>query len=158
MNVFPKKHTRFTNMSYGIMLSIFLISVMTEEGTKALQSTPTSQTQCRICGFFTSSLETMNMHQQAVHGKEYVGYCVDCGKGFKSNLGYSIHKKKHEGEKDAFEQCYICDKRFAGQSRLAIHMRKHSQVKSFVCLVCNKSYKHAKNLKDHKCGGIQDIL
>jgi hypothetical protein len=49
----------------------------------------------------------MNMHQQAVHGKEYVGYCVDCGKGFKSNLGYSIHKKMHEGEKDAFEQCYL---------------------------------------------------
>jgi hypothetical protein len=65
---------------------------------------PSQTQQCRICGFFTFSLETMNMHQQAVHGKEYVGYCVDCGKGFKSNLGYSIHKKMHEGEKDALKR------------------------------------------------------
>lgn len=93
----------------------------------------------------------MNIHHQTKHSKEYVGYCRLCCKGFKSNLGYELHKKMHDGETGSFEQCTVCGKLFHGQSRLITHMRCHSEEKTFVCLVCNKSYKHKKNLQQHNC-------
>lgn len=120
-----------------------MISVPYDKGVGPLQSSSSRQTQ-----------QYMMTLGQTTHAKEeYAGYCEECGKGFKSNLGYAIHIKKHSGEKNAFLECPECGKSFAGQSRLAVHMRSHSEVKSFICLACNKSYKHAKNLKDHKCIG-----
>ncbi|XP_076114870.1 uncharacterized protein LOC143082836 isoform X8 [Mytilus galloprovincialis] len=107
--------------------------------------------QCRTCGYLTTEYDEMDNHQQTTHGLDYIAFCIECGKGFKSLSGFKIHKKMHEEKNDSYPTCCICGRRCASQSRLAVHMRSHSEIKPFACSHCDKSYKHEKDLRDHKC-------
>lgn len=123
---------------------IFLISASSSSWTKPPY-------QCRTCGYLTTEYDEMDNHQQTTHGLDYIAFCIECGKGFKSLSGFKIHKKMHEEKNDSYPKCYICGRRCASQSRLAVHMRSHSEIKPFACSHCDKSYKHEKDLRDHKC-------
>ncbi len=107
--------------------------------------------QCRICGHMTLDRDEINTHHQTKHGSDFIAFCTECGKGFKSQSGFHIHKKMHTRENDSYPKCHICGRQCASQSRLVVHMRSHSEIKPFACETCGKAYKHQKDLKEHKC-------
>jgi len=108
---------------------------------------------CRICNSWYKERSELEEHQLSVHNRDFVGFCVDCGKGFRSQSGYMIHMRMHYDDKSQLHGCQTCGKHFVSQSRLVLHARSHSGFKPFACEFCGKSYKHKKNLKDHTCQG-----
>lgn len=108
---------------------------------------------CRICGFPFFDKNQLQQHLLSDHVQDYVEFCLECGKGFKSMQGYRAHQSMQhaEGIAENRPQCNICGKFCISNSNLKIHQRSHSKHKPFQCFKCLKSYKHKKDLKDHLC-------
>ncbi|XP_069132932.1 myoneurin-like isoform X26 [Argopecten irradians] len=85
------------------------------------------------------------------HGCSYVHFCLDCGKGFKSSVGYNNHHKLYHGGAQGCPSCHICGKIFPTKSNLLVHLKKHSIDRPFTCQKCGKSYKYKQTYKDHYC-------
>jgi hypothetical protein len=49
----------------------------------------------------TLDRDEINTHHQTKHGSDFIAFCTECGKGFKSQSGFHIHKKMHTGENDS---------------------------------------------------------
>lgn len=112
---------------------------------------------CRLCGFLCVNKDHLKEHLTSVHGGDFVEFCFECGKGFKSLYGYRTHRTmQHQGSvKDRYcPQCQICGKFCVNNSNLASHLRSHSEYRPFHCLVCDKSYKHKRDFRDHPCKPI----
>lgn len=113
---------------------------------------------CKMCGLSFTDRAAKNRHEVDDHGVEMVAVCEQCGKGFKSRLGYRYHMKHHDmsaGKTDDCLKCPKCDKFFSNISFLESHLFSHSEQKSVVCEICGKSYKRQSALKRHKmesCG------
>lgn len=103
--------------------------------------------KCRYCMFRCNDEEQLNKHSSISH--KFV--CSVCDKPFATSSGYSTHYKVQHMPADDLCVCNICGKKFSCQSRLEIHKRQHSEKRTFLCTICNKSYKHKKNLDNHPC-------
>lgn len=107
--------------------------------------------QCKICSQCCTSQPDLESHLYDEHKDDFVGFCVECGKGFRSFSGLNYHKKMHESDSVTLPTCGVCGKQFPSRSRLVYHERSHSEDKPFICVTCGRSYKHNKNLKEHNC-------
>ena len=117
--------------------------------------------ECKICAKSFKTKDILKKHG-AVHQQTKPHECSQCGKFFKTVRERTQHKNiSHSKIKDI--NCEKCDKKFKTQRDLNQHHFKHAG-KTFVCLVCQKSFynnsklkfhlkieKHAMNYKCEKC-------
>ena len=144
------------------------------------QSTMISTYACPICKYSFSSLVYMKKHMATQHTDipmgvkhcEYCAYsclnsqemkehcdqmhkfvCHTCKKTFSSHSGFYSHNRINHGLEQDLVKCQTCGKKFECVSRLKIHERSHSNTRTFMCNVCQKSYKHKYSLDSHTCTG-----
>ena len=74
--------------------------------------------------------------------------CDVCSKILKDKSKLKDHYTLHTGEKS--HKCEECGDTFRLESTLRSHrINKHSSERNYICSICNKSYKHATDLKVH---------
>ncbi|OWF43275.1 Transcription factor Ovo-like 2 [Mizuhopecten yessoensis] len=90
-------------------------------------------------------------HFSSEDASNVVAKCDVCGKSFRSMRGFELHRKMHMYAEGCINgpQCRICGKHFQTKAHLRRHMKSHSSEKPHVCSVCNKAYKHRKDLALH---------
>lgn len=93
----------------------------------------------------------------AVQFHGYKKMCQICSKPFNSRSALKYHLSVVHMFYSNFK-CDICDRTFPTRSYLLDHSRRHSEVASFTCPHCKKSYKHKSNLGVHmkynRCGNL----
>lgn len=66
--------------------------------------------------------------------------CGICSNSFTCAANLSLHVKRHNGQKD--HKCELCGRAFVRRDALKKHLEcLHRDVKSFVCVICNKTFK-----------------
>ncbi|XP_014481923.1 PREDICTED: zinc finger protein 37-like [Dinoponera quadriceps] len=66
--------------------------------------------------------------------------CGLCSNSFTCAANLSLHVKRHNGQKD--HKCELCGRAFVRRDALKKHLEcLHRDVKSFVCAICNKTFK-----------------
>ncbi|XP_069132937.1 protein sister of odd and bowel-like isoform X31 [Argopecten irradians] len=106
---------------------------------------------CEICKTAYANAHEQKFHMTQVHAQEFKHLCFDCGRGFRSYPSFNNHKRLFHRPDLQCPICPICRKIYPNQNNLEIHYKKHSEVRSFHCNKCGKSYKHKQTLKDHVC-------
>jgi len=74
--------------------------------------------------------------------------CPHCGKVFKKGYNMKIHVDRFHKEAKT-EKCEICDKSFAHKANLKQHMSSHGKGK-YKCQDCNKKFNYLDSLKYHR--------
>lgn len=81
--------------------------------------------------------------------KQSVSWCSSCSKQFSCASSLRRHRDIFHTDKE-LPSCTICGKKFPTSYSLAIHIRSHTNIRQFVCPMCQKSYKHKKDLQRHR--------
>jgi len=121
---------------------------------------------CDSCGKRFSRIDNLNTHQR-IHSNERPYQCALCPKSFLLPSQHAAHMRHHAGEKPfkcedcgrQFSQaqglqkhefvhlearpyiCYECRLRFAAPDELLLHFAlSHAGIKTYSCIVCDKSF------------------
>ena len=102
---------------------------------------------CVLCKKSYASGSALKTHIKVIHEK--VKYKCDlCEKSFTAKLSLEGHVKRiHEKMKEL--KCEICEKKFGSLGGLNEHSYNIHQNNSFICELCDKSFKCKKYLKIH---------
>ncbi|XP_067204350.1 zinc finger protein 383-like [Linepithema humile] len=81
------------------------------------------------------------LHQHRRRHSQIKPYtCELCSRNFTCAANLSVHLKRHSGQKDYL--CDLCGRGFLRRDALKKHLQcLHRDVKSFLCVVCNKTFK-----------------
>lgn len=92
---------------------------------------------CEICGkkFVNESMLKVHMFHHSTE-KTFMCNYPDCGKSFRFQASYCIHKNSHNKK----IECHVCHRMFATKQSLYHHSLSHSGIKPFHCKICNKKY------------------
>ncbi|XP_078146418.1 uncharacterized protein LOC139933635 [Centroberyx gerrardi] len=127
---------------------------------------------CGECGMDFPQKQQLEEHHKN-HKKPYA--CPDCGKRFKNEYYFKIHKRIHSGDSpflcsecgkscvtaDSLKKhelthtgeknfrCEQCGRAFIQSSHLNVHLKTHSGERPHLCSICGKSYSKACDLKVH---------
>ncbi|XP_033753469.1 hypermethylated in cancer 2 protein-like isoform X21 [Pecten maximus] len=113
---------------------------------------------CEVCHTIFADSYQQKSHMMQVHGQEFKHFCFECGRGFRSYPSFNNHNRLFHRPDLQCPICHICRKIYPFQNFLDNHYKKHSEVRSFSCIQCGKSYKHKKTLKEHLCSGGAALL
>ncbi|XP_069132931.1 zinc finger protein 37-like isoform X25 [Argopecten irradians] len=108
---------------------------------------------CEICHTIYAESFEQRSHMIHVHGLEFKHFCFECGRGFRSYPSFNNHNRLFHRRGLQCPICPICRKIYPFQHFLDNHIKKHSEVRSFSCTRCGKSYKHKQTLREHLCTG-----
>lgn len=98
---------------------------------------------CEECGKTFPTTNQLNSHKVS-HVNEPQHKCPQCPKSFKNRRRMLVHLEVHSAEKYICPECGLqLNTRFTYQR----HMHVHSDVKSFKCDICSKTFKRQKTLK-----------
>ncbi|XP_035516296.1 zinc finger protein 43-like isoform X2 [Morone saxatilis] len=137
-----------------------------------LKESPVTVHVCGECGMDFPQKQQLEEHRQS-HKKPYA--CPDCGKTFKNEYYFKIHKRVHSGDSpficsecgkscvtaDSLKKhelthtgeknfhCDQCGKAFSQSSHLNVHLKTHTGERPHLCSICGKSYSKACDLKVH---------
>ncbi|XP_021368307.1 myoneurin-like isoform X36 [Mizuhopecten yessoensis] len=106
---------------------------------------------CEVCHTKYADCIQQKSHILQMHGQEFKHFCFACGRGFRSYPCFNKHKRLFHRPDLQCPICDICRKIYPFQNTLDYHYKKHSEVRSFSCNQCGKSYKYKKSLKEHTC-------
>ncbi|XP_074485847.1 uncharacterized protein LOC141764477 isoform X2 [Sebastes fasciatus] len=127
---------------------------------------------CGKCGMDFPQKQQLELHRES-HKKPYA--CPDCGKTFKNEYYFKIHKRIHSGDSpflcsecgkscvtaDSLKKhelthtgeknfhCDQCGRAFSQSSHLNVHLKTHTGERPHLCSICGKSYSKACDLKVH---------
>lgn len=105
--------------------------------------------KCPLCKVKLQDPSKMTYHIASHHSNCFK--CLECGEVFSFWKPLTGHLwRVHKIDMELYS-CDLCDyKTFSLTNLNNNHKLIHSDVKSFVCSVCNKSFKNAKQLRNHK--------
>ncbi|XP_073812318.1 uncharacterized protein isoform X2 [Musca autumnalis] len=182
-NESPKKKTVFSDNESLNNTTIFICEickkVFGDRGTfnshKRYSHLPDEEKiSCPLCDHKTSRPQTLKVHIELKHGKQYVEEyfkpppledrphkCDMCESSFNRRYDLNRHiqaihmnpKPKTPGRPKATESCFLCP--YCGQSystkrKLRNHLKSHSDDRPYACGVCGKAYKYLRSAKDHQ--------
>ncbi|XP_062557073.1 zinc finger protein 431-like [Armigeres subalbatus] len=113
--------------------------------------------KCSVCPLRFFSKMTVSHHEKVVHTsqkkcnkllrieKSYV--CEQCGKSYIGKCSFNAHLNAHA---DLKVTCRICQATFTRNCSLERHMLIHAGTKPYSCDQCDKSFKRAFLLREHK--------
>ena len=120
-----------------------------------LKKKATSQNhyKCTECPQILHTKSGLLKHQKYVHGPPQI--CPKCGKTFQSKTGYRHHLTAVHGDLAKFPCTFPgCSKSFIRSDTLQAHVNIHLNAKTFICKNCDKAFRSASNLNEHRriCG------
>lgn len=108
---------------------------------------------CMVCKKSFRSQEYLNKHK--ISHEDKCGTtrrnfsCEECGKVFLNESKLRNHCLQHKDQL-AILTCDTCGKTVTSKAILEAHMKTHTEIKSFSCLECGKSFANKKHLVGHK--------
>lgn len=159
-------------MNVFVCLTLELPSWTLIQETSPPEESPVTVHVCGECGMDFPQKEQLEEHRMT-HKKPYE--CTDCGKSFKNENYFKVHKRLHSGESpflcpecgkccvtaDSLKKhelthtgerkfhCDECGRAFTQSSHLNVHLKTHTGERPHLCSVCGKSYSKACDLKVH---------
>ncbi|XP_017782443.1 PREDICTED: gastrula zinc finger protein XlCGF52.1 isoform X2 [Nicrophorus vespilloides] len=106
----------------------------------------TNKHRCNLCLRQFNSQSGLDEHVLMVHSDIRDQICETCGKGFSTRTALRVHMKSHSEER--LYPCEKCSYAARTASALYIHKSTH-EADQCVCDVCSKTFKSARNLRDH---------
>ncbi|XP_039762391.1 gastrula zinc finger protein XlCGF26.1-like isoform X2 [Pararge aegeria] len=105
--------------------------------------------KCPKCPERFSDYFDRHKHMVDAHGDPPLRYrCNVCDSLFKRRYALSCHmKRRHLDVKDI--ECGLCSYKCYTGTELKAHMVKHNGERTYVCVICKKSYARKKTLKEH---------
>ncbi|KAK4299050.1 hypothetical protein Pmani_027369 [Petrolisthes manimaculis] len=103
--------------------------------------------ECSLCGTRVGS-RYLSKHINAVHTKEKVHSCNQCGKHFYSRTSLTGHQKRQHGPRKHL--CHLCGKGYVHNVELQRHLKAHRNQRDFKCEFCSRSYLKAVDLTYHR--------
>lgn len=103
---------------------------------------------CEICGKTYKWSANWKHHVRNAHGEERKYKCDICPKSYKYPATLSQHKRTHAVVKNRW-RCSLCLKGFTRESAFKQHTVKHGNLKPYDCIVCDRSYRWHRDLRNH---------
>merc|ERR1719427_987271 len=111
---------------------------------------------CQECGRKFRDKRSLHHHQVTKPGAEGLNiFCQCCGKIFKTNKQYKIHKSQTQTMQPV--QCKECGKTFINKAKHTAHMNNSHPTETFSCELCGWVSKTKEALKVHQVLGCQKI-
>ena len=104
--------------------------------------------KCAKCAKIFPCQAKLQYHiMQYLNVKPY--QCEECKKRFSKSYVLTRHiKNAHTGNKEKIFECTKCNRRFISSNELKHHIFVH-KAPQFKCKICDRVYKHKKNLTSH---------
>ncbi|RUS81538.1 hypothetical protein EGW08_010708, partial [Elysia chlorotica] len=95
--------------------------------------------QCSICKGVFKSMSDLHFHITQKHSDSCPFKCPECGRGYMSSGGLSLHRASHRGK---LYECPVCNLKFGQKGNAKRHLRSHGCAHSddhVQCPICNAS-------------------
>lgn len=104
--------------------------------------------RCPYCNANFASAELIEKHLKTDHHENHRYTCTICKKGYDKDTVFLEHINSHTGLRP--HQCSECEKKYRSANDLREHRRRHnSSVTQVVCPVCKKEFVSQKLLNTH---------
>ena len=104
--------------------------------------------KCHLCSFESNDAAVVESHINSKHKGGVKPYRCDlCGRSYCGQR--QLAKHDCEASPDRY-QCSLCAKNFNSKRKLTLHKIVHSDERNFVCVKCNRRFKHRTSLNNHK--------
>merc|ERR1739838_808668 len=108
----------------------------------------TSRLRSRHTRNYTSRLRSRHLPHMLTHSDVKPFKCLCCDKSYNQKGDLTRHTKSIHSDMSN-HPCKTCKKIFLTMGGLKTHMRFHTDVKSYNCALCDKSYRHKGCLTEH---------
>ena len=121
---------------------------------KKIPVTTLKDYKCSIkgCSYYFSSVESLQVHVSChqVDSNSFQCQIENCQTSFQKWKKCSLHLwRQHNLDLDLYS-CPMCPElKYANAYQLEIHNQTHSEERSFVCSVCQRSFKQLAQLRNH---------
>lgn len=102
---------------------------------------------CPVCGKMFLYNSEVKLHVVVSHSDEKRFVCEECGKCFKTQKCFNLHKRIHLNCRPY--PCRFCQKSFRTLNHIKQHIRTHTGEKPYLCPVCDRGFAQSGDMKKH---------
>ncbi|CAK1549466.1 unnamed protein product [Leptosia nina] len=106
-----------------------------------------SRLSCFLCKKLRLGSLRLQFHFRQEHLNKEGGWCISCGKTFKTFKGFHAHMKVHNDKELLI--CNYCNGKFVFKSNLEEHIKSHLGLKTHMCENCGKGFIKQRALRLH---------